>query len=65
LKQARLRAFSGTRRTHQHYYFCHKGSGAPAAETATTTQEAFVIAHHELCFDLRDRVHRDADENQQ
>src|SRR6185369_14043834 len=25
LKQARLRAFSGTRRTHQNYYFCHKG----------------------------------------
>src|ERR1041384_3014994 len=25
LKQARLRALSGTRRTHQHNYFCHMG----------------------------------------
>src|SRR4051794_16348533 len=38
---------------------------SPPASTATTADpallhEAFVVAHHELAFDLLDRVHRDA-----
>ena len=65
LKQARLRAFSGTRRTHQHYYFRHTGSGSPPAQTAATAQETFVVAHHELRLNLRDSIHRHADKNQQ
>jgi adenylate kinase len=40
LKQARLRAFSGTRRTHQHYYFCHKESGTPPAQARSLDQLA-------------------------
>src|ERR1044071_1127844 len=35
------------------------------AEAAAGAEEAFVVAHHELRLYLRDRVHRDADENQQ
>ena len=65
LKQARLRAFSGTRRTHQHYYFCHTKSGAAPPQAAAAAQEPFVIAHHELRFDLGDGVHRHTDQDQQ
>src|SRR5688572_33258476 len=37
---------------------------APPATDATLLHEPFVVAHHELAFDLLDRVHRDADHDE-
>src|SRR5437868_10940218 len=48
LKQARLRALSGTRRPHQHNNFRHTGSGSSSAQTAASAEEAFVVPHDEL-----------------
>src|SRR6185295_7909325 len=40
------------------------GSAASATDQ-TFLHEAFVVAHHELALDLLDRVHRDADHDEQ
>src|SRR5687768_12426888 len=39
-------------------------SAAPATD-ATLLHEPLVVAHHELAFDLLDRVHRDADHDEE
>src|SRR5215213_9345388 len=40
-------------------------SGAPATQSSTTAEEAFVVAHHELGLDLGHGIHCYADEDQQ
>jgi len=41
----------------------HSELGSTTAQTASTTEEAFVVAHDQLRLNLRDCVHRDANED--
>src|SRR6185295_3560745 len=40
-------------------------SSTPSPTNPAPLHEAFVVAHHELALDLLDRIHRDADDDEQ